>query len=222
MQEFKLKVCLAGDSGVGKSEFACVNDKSTPVPDESSRDRATYSSSTIGIDLRTAVREHTNVCRSDGKFIDCKVKYEIWDTAGQERFRALVRSYFRSADVVILFYSVLSAETFANLKTYWYPLAREEAPPWCRYFIVGTLADQLEDNGGSEQRAVLLAEANEFASEINAMAFEVDSVRRGGLRAYNAFTTISHMSCETAQCEHSGQIIVRESSTKTQKKKKKC
>ena len=43
---------------------------------------------------------------------------QIWDTAGQERFKSLRTPFYRGADCCILTYSVDSAQSFHNLKTW--------------------------------------------------------------------------------------------------------
>lgn len=227
-QVFKFKVCLAGESGVGKSEFATVNDKNTPTPTTGAPNRECDNTSTIGIDLRRARREHAQVHRpSDGgQMISCVAEHEIWDTAGQERFNSIVRTYFRSAAIVVLFYSVIDAATFERLQTYWWPLAKSEAPDWCRFFIVGTKIDKLKDNGGEADRAVERSDVTAFAEANGLREFEADAVRFGGLSAYQVFTTISQLSCETAQQQKVQQstrpVDVKSHNNNKQRKKKKC
>lgn len=198
---FRFKVCLAGESGVGKSEFAAINDRNEAIPTAGAPRRECDSTSTIGIDLRRARREHAQVHRpsAGGRLISCVAEHEIWDTAGQERFHSIVRAYFRDATIVVLFYSVVDAASFERLKTYWWPLASGDAPSWCRFFLVGTKIDQLKENGGEHDRAVERDDVVAFASHNGLKEFEADAVRSGGLCAYQVFTAISQLSCETAE-----------------------
>lgn len=222
---FKFKMCLAGDSGVGKSWFATINDKDYPIPTNESATSDLYENSTIGIDLRNAVREHAMVARQSGNMISCTAKHEVWDTAGQERFNSIVRSYFRNADIVILFYSLVDKTTYDNLETRWIPMATTEVSGHrCQFFIIGTFADKLKENGGEMERVVSRKDAENLASEYKAGYFEIDSKRKGGLSSYQTFSTISHLCCENAPdpIESQPTIIVVQNKTTTAKKKKKC
>ena len=91
----KLKICLLGDLGVGKTSII----KQFIDHVFSSQYRAT-----IGSDFFV-------------KTLDCderRVTLQIWDTAGQERFRSLGPSLFRGTAICILVYDVTKSETFHN------------------------------------------------------------------------------------------------------------
>lgn len=53
---------------------------------------------------------------------DQMVKLYIWDTAGQERFRAIVSTYFKGCQGMVLVFDETSPATFDNLINQWYPL----------------------------------------------------------------------------------------------------
>lgn len=77
------KICLVGESGVGKSSLV-----SRYVFDRFKEDECT----TIGAAF---------LCKMitvDGK----KIKLELWDTAGQERYRSLAPLYYRDSHTVIV------------------------------------------------------------------------------------------------------------------------
>ena len=92
---YKVKVCLIGDFGVGKSSI--IN---------TLQNKAEYCcQSTLGVDF----------CHQFFTLDNHHYKFHIWDTAGQERFRAIVRSYFRDLDVVILVIDVTNIYGLDNI-----------------------------------------------------------------------------------------------------------
>lgn len=95
--DYLFKIILIGDSGVGKSSLLqrYTDDVFTNV----------YSS-TIGVDFRM------KTIKFNGKII----KLQIWDTAGQERFRAIIGSYYRGADGIIICYDTTNYNSFNNVK----------------------------------------------------------------------------------------------------------
>ena len=56
------------------------------------------------------------------------VKFEIWDTACQEKYRSLTHIFCKDIDVAILVYDITNRKTFEEIKNYWYPLVKENAP----------------------------------------------------------------------------------------------
>ena len=41
---------------------------------------------------------------------------QLWDTAGEERFKALTPMYYRTAECILLAFSLTSAESYENLE----------------------------------------------------------------------------------------------------------
>ena len=77
------KICLLGDSGVGKTAIA-----------------ERYVNNTFDVD---------SICTIGASFLTKKIQndntqlnLEIWDTAGQERYRALTPLYYRQCSAVII------------------------------------------------------------------------------------------------------------------------
>ena len=56
------------------------------------------------------------------------LKFEIWDTAGQERYRSLAKVFYKNASACILVYDITNKSSFEDIKTYWAPELRENAP----------------------------------------------------------------------------------------------
>ena len=84
--QYKLKMVILGDSGVGKSCLLTryVNNLYSE-----------FFTSTIGAAFMT-------------KNIDDKFRIDIWDTAGQERYRSLIPMYLKGAHLILI---VLSSDT---------------------------------------------------------------------------------------------------------------
>ena len=90
---YLFKVCLVGDSGTGKTTFI-----------ESLIKNFYYESKekTIAIDLLT--------------YIIDDIKFQVWDTSGNIMFIGIVRSYFKDASGILLFFS--DKKSFDNID-YW-------------------------------------------------------------------------------------------------------
>lgn len=96
---YQFRICLIGDSNVGKTSLLKrYYDKSF------SQDYV----STIGCDFKVIT------LNADGKVI----KLQIWDTAGQERFKAISINYFRSAHGFIFVFDISKRETFNNVENW--------------------------------------------------------------------------------------------------------
>ena len=99
MEEKVYKLCLVGDSGVGKSSILKRYIHNT---------FSQYTDSTIGAQYFSKSLDYK----------DTKVKLQLWDTAGQERYRALVSMYYRNCNAVILVADVTNIISLNNI-FYW-------------------------------------------------------------------------------------------------------
>jgi len=98
----KIKICILGKSGVGKTALFkrliqkqnYIHNNSEPV--------------TIGAEL------YNLVYKSDDK----KYNLNIWDTAGQERYKSLLPLYYRYADIIILMYDITEYKSWEEID-YW-------------------------------------------------------------------------------------------------------
>ena len=103
------KVCLVGESGVGKT---CIIDrfvKNIFREDEPPTVSASYSEKLIQLD-------------------DYTIKFNIWDTAGQEKYRSVGKLFYKDANAAILVYDITSQNSFEEIKNYWYNEIKEHAP----------------------------------------------------------------------------------------------
>jgi small GTP-binding protein len=119
------KIIVAGDTGTGKSSLIL---KFTENSFSGSFN------STIGVDFRM------KTFTVNGK----TVRLYIWDTAGQERFRSITRSYYTTAEAIILAFDITNKETFITLPGWLEELAQYEKTD-APIVLVGTKSDRHAD-----------------------------------------------------------------------------
>lgn len=90
------KIIVIGDSGTGKSSL--ILQFTNNVFSNSYH-------STIGVDFRTKIFQVD----------DNIVRLYIWDTAGQERFKSITRSYYNTAEGIILVFDITNKKSFESL-----------------------------------------------------------------------------------------------------------
>jgi len=94
------KICVVGDSGIGKEKFVESFDFSDIVKDVSL---------TIGVDFYAeAITIETEKGPST-----CKI--HIWNFGGEERFKFLVSQYCKGANGIMLFFDLADRESFLHL-----------------------------------------------------------------------------------------------------------
>jgi len=111
---YLFRICLVGDSGTGKTSFI-----------ESLVKKFYYDSKerTIGIDLLT--------------YIIDDVKFQVWDTSGNIMFLGIVRSYFKDASGILLFFS--DKKSFDNI-AYWIEEIRKINQK-CKIILIQSMCD---------------------------------------------------------------------------------
>ena len=119
--DYKFKFVLVGNSQVGKSQFL------------STLDNGNYNSRvppSIGVDFIVK-----NVSTNDNQ-----VKIVLWDTSGKEKYRTLIKSYYRDAHVIGLFYDVCNEKSVNDLNKW-----MKEIADYCTMnpiiYIIGTKSD---------------------------------------------------------------------------------
>jgi len=111
---YLFRICLVGDSGTGKTSFI-----------ESLVKKFYYDSKerTVGIDLLT--------------YIIDDVKFQVWDTSGNIMFLGIVRSYFKDASGILLFFS--DRKSFDNID-YWVEEIRKINQK-CKIILIRSMCD---------------------------------------------------------------------------------
>ncbi|KAK6491108.1 ras-related protein Rab-31-like [Huso huso] len=161
----ELKVCLLGDTGVGKSSIVC-----------------------------RFVQDHFdhNICPTIGasfltKTVPCSNelhKFLIWDTAGQERFHSLAPMYYRGSAAAVIVYDITKLDSFITLKK-WVKELKEHGPE----DIVVAIAGNKSDLG--DIREVPVKEAKEYAESIAAIFVETSA--RNAVNVEELFQKISRL-----------------------------
>ena len=200
--ETLLKICIIGDSSVGKTNvlFKFIEGQFSPLH-----------VATIGFDYKSKI-----ITLPTSKK---KVKLQIWDTAGQEKYMSMNKSLFQRVQGIILMYDITNRETFERLQI-WLNLIKQmtnEIP----IILVGNKLD-LEDSE-EHGRIVEYNEGDDFANENEIDFFEVSAV--SGANIDNIFISIAEKVLNSLQSERLlsvENIKIEEDKEKVNVKKKKC
>ena len=117
----RCKTIIVGNSGVGKTSIISRYLKKFN-PNEKSTIGASFTNKNEVIDGKPII-------------------FEIWDTAGQERFRSINSIFYQDAYICILVYDITKAESFKDLKEYWYKSVLEQSSDNIIFHIVGNKID---------------------------------------------------------------------------------
>ena len=122
--EIKCKVVLLGKSGVGKTSII-----------------SRYISNTFKESLMTT--PGANFITKKVEFPESKktIKFEIWDTAGQERYRSLAKVFYNNASACILVYDITKKDSFDDVRDYWIPELKNNAPKNIILVLAGNKSD---------------------------------------------------------------------------------
>jgi small GTP-binding protein len=120
--QFDIKVCIIGDTDVGKTSFS-MRYCHGAFPENVSP--------TIGASFLQR------------KVIvgDVEVSLQIWDTAGQERFRSMAPMYYRGARAAVLVFDITNEESFTRVST-WLRDLRAHADPDVVIVLAGNKCDK--------------------------------------------------------------------------------
>ena len=111
------KICLVGESGVGKTCIINRFVKNEFDIDENATLAASYVQKNVKLDDDTIIRFH------------------IWDTAGQEKYRSIAKIFYKNAKAAILVYDITSQKSFDEIKNYWYEQIKNNTPENINKFL---------------------------------------------------------------------------------------
>lgn len=162
MSFHEVKICILGDSGVGKSSLVQRFVHNTFTVGNESTIGASYLSKTIVIGDRT-------------------IKFNIWDTAGQEKYRALAPMYYRGSQACVIVYDVTSLASYKSV-TGWIRELQSHAPSE----VVLALAANKSDL--TTKSTVSVKEAKTLADNIGAIFVETSA--KNSLNVHQLFVNI--------------------------------
>ena len=162
--DLSFKVIIIGDQGVGKS---CLSIKVSRNYFED------FYSPTVGFEFVSF-----NV-----RVEDKNIKLQIWDTCGQEVYRSLISSFYRSASLAIIVYSIDSEDSFNNLEK-WLNDIKTQSNPDIKIFLIGNKAD-LED------KRKISKEIGEKFCNNHKLSFFIETSAKTGFNVQNVFIQVA-------------------------------
>ena len=148
-ENFKFKILLVGDSGVGKT---CLFNRFTDGSFNETK-------ATVGAGFTFKTYEVKNDI----------IIFEIWDTAGQERYKSVTSGYYKGSKGVLIVYDITKLDTFEKIEQ-WLSEVKEKAGNEIKVVLVGNKLD-LED-----RREVSLDQSAEKASILNCPLMETSAL----------------------------------------------
>ena len=158
--DLSFKIIIIGDQNVGKR---CLSIKASRNYFED------FYSPTVGFEFLSL-----NV-----KVEDKIVKLQMWDTCGQEVYRSLISSFYRSASLAIIVYSIDNEESFNNIEK-WLNDVKSQSNPNVKIFLIGNKAD-LED-----KRKVARIEGEKFYND-HKLSYFIETSAKTGFNVQNVF-----------------------------------
>jgi Ras-related protein Rab-11A len=124
-EDYKLKVVVVGDSGVGKTNLIkrFINNTFTA-----------NSKATVGVEFIS----------KSFSINDQIFKIEIWDTAGQERYKSITAAYYKGAKGALIVYDTTQKTSFENIDK-WLSEIKEKSSKDMKLMIVGNKTDLKEE-----------------------------------------------------------------------------
>ena len=133
-EDFKIKIVVIGDSGVGKTNLI-----RRFITDTFSNN----SKATVGV-------EFTSKSYKINKHI---FKIELWDTAGEERYKSITSVYYKGAKGALIVYDVTSQISFDNIGK-WIMEIRDKTSIDITLMIVGNKIDLNQYREVSNEQAM--------------------------------------------------------------------
>lgn len=154
----QFKICILGDSGVGKT---CIVNRLC---------KGTFSdtNSTVGAAFSS------KVFVVNGNDMTSRTKLKIWDTAGSDRYKHLTKKYYSGAHAVVVCYDITSMDSFVKLQ-FWVEEIRENVESIPLIFLVGNKADNAANS------EVDISKASQFAKKVKSKLYETSAKDNTGI-----------------------------------------
>ena len=133
-EDFKIKIVVVGDSGVGKTNLI----KRFITNEFSENFKAT-----IGVEFMSKtyrINKHL-------------FKIEIWDTAGQERYKSITAVYYKGAKGGIVVYDTTEQTTFDNIDK-WMLEIKDKTSKDIKLMIIGNKIDLKDEREVENEEAL--------------------------------------------------------------------
>ena len=138
-EDFKIKIVIIGDSGVGKTNL--VKRFASNTFDGNSK-------ATVGVEFMAKSYKINNQI----------FKIELWDTAGQERYKSITAVYYKGAKGALIVYDITSKNSFDNIDK-WLDEIRNKSSNDIKLMIIGNKTDLKQFREVSNEQALEKARA---------------------------------------------------------------
>ena len=155
-EDYKLKVVVVGDSGVGKTNI---------IKRFISNKFIANSKATVGV-------EFTN---KSYRINDRVFKIEIWDTAGQERYKSITAAYYKGAKGALVVYDTTQKESYDNIDK-WMLEIKDKGSKDMKIMIIGNKTDLINE------RKISTKEALEKAKIMNTPMMETSALNATNIK----------------------------------------
>ena len=137
-EDYKLKVVVVGDSGVGKTNL---------IKRFVTNSFSANSKATVGVEfISKSYRINEQV-----------FKIEIWDTAGQERYKSITAAYYKGAKGALIVYDTTSKVSFENIDK-WMSEIKEKSSKDMKLMIIGNKIDLKDERQVETDEALAKAQ----------------------------------------------------------------
>ena len=137
-EDFKLKIVVVGDSGVGKTNLI----KRFITNEFNQNFKAT-----IGVEFMSKtykINKHL-------------FKIEIWDTAGQERYKSITAIYYKGSKGALIVYDTTAQSTFNNIDK-WIMEIKDKTSKDIKLMIIGNKIDLKDEREVKNEEALKKAD----------------------------------------------------------------
>ena len=155
-EDYKLKVVVVGDSGVGKTNII----------------KRFISNKFIANSKATVGAEFTN---KSYRINDRVFKIEIWDTAGRERYKSITAAYYKGAKGALVVYDTTQKESYDNIDG-WMLEIKDKGSKDMKIMIIGNKIDLVNE------RKISTKEALEKAKIMNTPMMETSALNATNIK----------------------------------------